>query len=76
MTPVGLGRRSHAAAACRCHYPSLQSFDAPANGAVSLQSDDIGARPCTERRQSGIRQLAILQPWHPAGATEYGEIEY
>jgi len=30
----------------------------------------------TEPTRSDIGHLAILQPWHPPGATEYGEIEY
>jgi hypothetical protein len=49
---------------------------APANGMVSLQSDDIDANPDTEPKRSDIRHLAILQPWHPPGAAEYGEIEH
>ena len=46
------------------------------NGTVSLQSDDIDANSDTEPRRSDIRHLAILQPWHPPGAAECGEIEY
>jgi len=56
--------------------PHLQTFDAPANGTVSLQSDDIAAKPGHRTKTIGHRHLAILEPWPLPGATEYGEIEY
>jgi hypothetical protein len=50
----------------------LQTFDAPANGTVSLQSGDIDVNPGTEPIRSDIRDLAIPQLWHPPDASEYG----